>query len=125
MTKEEYKYTYQVDKLGTKLREFYDGIHIQKQDIERTYNDEKSYTKISYTAKGWWGSDNFTLFRDKRVTRNRDDGAWRVSWSSGGFDDEIGIIDRLETVQQIMEDMKCFLEYGTFLFEDETTEEEE
>ena len=125
MNKEEYKYTYQVDKLGTKKRESYDGIYIQKQDIERTYSDEESYTKISYTAKGWWGSDNFTLRRDKKVTRYSDDGSWRVSWSSGGFVNEIGIIGRLETVQQIMEDMKYFLNYGTFLFEDETTEEEE
>ena len=125
MTKEEYKYTYQVDKLGTKKLEYYDGIHIRKQDIERTYSDEESYTKISYTAKGWWGSDNFTLSRNKRVTRHRDDGSWNVSWSSGGFDNEIGIVDRIETVQQIMEDMKHFLECGEFLFEDETTEEEE
>ena len=49
----------------------------------------------------------------------------QVSWSSGGFDDNISIIDRLETVQQIMEDMKHFLEYGEFLFQDETKTEEE
>lgn len=123
--KEEYKYTYQVDNLKTQKREFFDKIHIQKQDIERTYQDEQSWSKVSYTAKGWWSNDNFTLRRDKRVTRYGNDGAWQVSWSSGGFDDNINIVDRLETVQQIMEDMKHFLEYGEFLFQDETKAEEE
>ncbi len=123
--KKEYEYTYQVDSLKTNKRESYSGINIQKQDIKRTYQDEQSWSKISYTGKGWWGSDNFTLSRDKRVSRYNNDGAWEVSWSSGGFDDKIGIIDRLETVQQIMEDMKHFLEYGEFLFNDETKQQEE
>jgi hypothetical protein len=122
---EEYKYTYQKDNLKTAKLEHYDGINIVKQDIERTYQDEKSWSKVSYTGKGWWSSDNFTLRRDKRVNRYTNDGAWEVSWSSGGFDDKIGIVDRLETVQQIMEDMKHFLEYGEFLFNDETRQEEE
>lgn len=121
----EYEYTYQVDNLKTNKRESYSGIHIQKQDIERKYQDEQFWSKVSYTGKGWWGSDNFTLHRDKRISRYTNDGAWEVSWSSGGFDDKIGIIDRLETVQQIMEDMKHFLEYGEFLFNDETKQEEE
>ena len=123
--KEEYKYTYQVDNLKTQKREFFDEIHIQKQDIERTYQDEQFWSKVSYTAKGWWSNDNFTLRRDKRVSRFGNDGAWEVSWSSGGFEGNISIIDRLETVQQIMEDMKHFLEYGEFLFQDETKAEEE
>lgn len=123
--KTEYKYTYQVDNLKTEKREFFDEIHIEKQDIKRTYQDEQFWTKVSYTALGWWGSDNFRLQRDKRVNRYNNDGAWEVSWSSGGFDDKIGIVDRLETVQQIMEDMKHFLEYGEFLFNDETNQEEE
>ena len=92
---EEYKYTYQKDNLKTAKLEHYDGINIVKQDIERTYQDEKSWSKVSYTGKGWWGSDNFTLHRDKRVNRYNNDGAWEVSWSSGGFDDKIGIVDRL------------------------------
>lgn len=124
MTKE-YKYTWEVDNLKTSKRESYSGIHIDKQDIERTYQDEEHYSKVSYTAKGWWSNDNFTLRRDKRISRYSNDGEWKVSWSSGGFNDEIGIIDRLETVQQIMEDMKHFLEYGEFLFHDETKQEEE
>ena len=108
--KEEYKKTYQVDNLKTQKREFFDKIHIQKQDIERTYQDDEFWTKVSYTAKGWWSNDNFTLRREKTVSRFGNDGAWEVSWSSGGFEGNINIIDRLETVQQIMEDMKHFLE---------------
>tara|TARA_R100000700_G_C3159535_1_gene135930 strand:+ start:12 stop:386 length:375 start_codon:yes stop_codon:yes gene_type:complete len=122
--KEEYKYTYQVDNLKTEKREWKDDICIELQDIERTYIDEQFYTAVSYTAKGWWGSDNFKLRRDKQINKYND-GAWKVSWSSGGFEATIGLVDRLETVQQIMEDMKHFLEYGEFLFQDETKTEEE
>ena len=122
--KEEYKYTYQVDSLKTKKREWKDDICIELQDIERTYIDEQFYTAVSYTAKGWWGSDNFKLRRDKQINKYND-GAWKVSWSSGGFEATISLIERLETVQQIMEDMKHFLEYGEFLFQDETKAEEE
>jgi hypothetical protein len=86
--------------------------------------DMQFYTAVHYTAKGWWGSDDFKLRRDKRVNRYND-GAWEVSWSSGGFEATISLIERLETVQQIMEDMKHFLEYGEFLFQDETKAEEE
>jgi hypothetical protein len=118
----EYKDIHQVDNLETKKRESFDEIHIQKQDIKRTYQDEQFWSKVSYTAKGWWSNDNFTLRRDKQVSRYGNDGAWEVSWSSGGFEDTIGLVDRLETVQQIMEDMKHFLEYGEFLFQAEEEE---
>ena len=118
----EYKDIHQVDNLETEKREFFDEIHIQKQDIKRTYEDEQFWSKVSYTAKGWWSNDNFTLRRDKQVSRYGNDGAWEVSWSSGGFEDTIGLVDRLETVQQIMEDMKHFLEYGEFLFQAEEEE---
>mgnify|MGYP003114753985 FL=1 len=123
MTKE-YNEIYQVDNLKTEKREYKDDICIELQDIERTYMDMQFYTAVHYTAKGWWGSDNFRLRRDKRVNRYND-GAWEVSWSSGGFEATISLIERLETVQQIMEDMKHFLEYGEFLFQDETKAEEE
>ena len=122
--KEEYKYTYQVDNLKTEKREWKDDICIELQDIERTYIDEQFYTAVHYTAKGWWGSSNFRLRRDKQINKYND-GAWEVAWSSGGFEATIGLVDRLETVQQIMEDMKHFLEYGEFLFQDETKTEEE
>ena len=118
----EYKDIHQVDNLETEKRESFDEIHIQKQDIKRTYEDEQFWSKVSYTAKGWWSNDNFTLRRDKQVSRYGNDGAWEVSWSSGGFEDTIGLVDRLETVQQIMEDMKHFLEYGEFLFQAEEEE---
>tara|TARA_R100001082_G_C4237868_1_gene106031 strand:- start:142 stop:513 length:372 start_codon:yes stop_codon:yes gene_type:complete len=123
MTKE-YNEIYQVDNLKTKTREYKEDICIELQDIERTYIDEQSYTAVHYTAKGWWGSSNFRLRRDKQLSRYND-GAWEVSWSSGGFEATISLIERLETVQQIMEDMKHFLEYGEFLFQDETKAEEE
>ena len=122
--KEEYKYTYQVDNLKTEKREWKEDICIELQDIERTYIDEQFYTAVHYTAKGWWGSSNFRLRRDKQINKYND-GAWEVAWSSGGFEATIGLVDRLETVQQIMEDMKHFLEYGEFLFQDETKAEEE
>ena len=98
------------------------NIHISKQDIQRTYYENRQCVKITYTAKGWWGSDNFTLDRDKRLSEYSNSGEWNVSWSSGGQDDSINVITRLETVKHIMEDMKYFLEYGKFMNE---TEEEE
>ena len=107
--------------LKTDKRESLD-IHITKQDIQRTYYENRSVVKITYTAKGWWGTDNFTLSRDKTLSEYGSSGEWRVSWSSGGQDNSINVITRLETVQQIMEDMKYFLEYGKFM--NETQEEE-
>ena len=102
--------------LKTAKRETMD-IYITKQDIQRTYYETNSHIKVSYTAKGWWGSDNFTLSRNKRLSEFSGSGEWNVSWSSGGQDDSINVIRRLETVQQIMEDMKYFLEYGKFMNE--------
>ena len=99
------------------------SIRITKQDIQRTYYETNSHVKVSYTAKGFWGSDNFTLSRSKRLSEFSGSGEWNVSWSSGGQDDSINVIRRLETVQHIMEDMKYFLEYGKFM--NETQEEEE
>ena len=99
------------------------NIHISKQDIQRTYYENNTVIKISYTAKGWWGSDNFTLCRDKTLSEFSNSGEWRASWSSGGQDDTINVVRRLETVQQIMEDMKYFLEYGKFM--NDTQKEEE
>lgn len=93
------------------------NIHITKQDIQRTYYENNSVVKVTYTAKGWWGSDNFTLSRDKRLSEFSNSGEWNVGWSSGGQDDSINVIRRLETVQHIMEDMKYFLEYGKFMNE--------
>tara|TARA_R100000234_G_C4910572_1_gene139675 strand:- start:171 stop:527 length:357 start_codon:yes stop_codon:yes gene_type:complete len=98
------------------------NIHITKQDIQRTYYENRSVVKITYTAKGFWGSDNFTLSRDKTLSEYGSSGEWRVSWSSGGQDNSINVVTRLETVQHIMEDMKYFLEYGKFMNQ---TEEEE
>lgn len=93
------------------------NIHITKQDIQRTYYENSSVVKVTYTAKGWWGSDNFTLSRDKTLSEFSNSGEWNVGWSSGGQDDSINVIRRLETVQHIMEDMKYFLEYGKFMNE--------
>lgn len=98
------------------------NIHITKQDIERTYYETPNHIKVSYTAKGWWGSDNFHLSRDKTLSEFSDSGEWNIGWSSGGQDDSINVIRRLETVQHIMEDMKYFLEYGKFM--NEVQEEE-
>tara|TARA_A100001515_G_scaffold37505_2_gene29516 strand:+ start:1038 stop:1391 length:354 start_codon:yes stop_codon:yes gene_type:complete len=108
--------------LKTDKRESLD-IHITKQNIQRTYQESKYSVKVSYTAKGFWGTDNFVLRRDKTLSEYSGSGEWRVSWSSGGQDDSINVITRLETVQHIMEDMKYFLEYGKFM--NETEEEEE
>ena len=105
---------YETVDLKTAKRETMD-IHITKQDIQRTYHETKNYVKVSYTAKGFWGTDNFTLSRDKTLSEYGSSGEWRVSWSSGGQDNSINIVTRLETVQQIMEDMKYFLEYGEFM----------
>jgi len=99
------------------------NIYITKQDIQRTYYENNSVIKVRYTAKGWWGSDNFTLSRDKTLSEFSNSGEWIASWSSGGQDDSINVVRRLETVQQIMEDMKYFLEYGKFM--NETQKEEE
>ncbi len=107
---------YETVDLKTDKRESMD-IHITKQDIQRTYYENNSHVKVSYTAKGWWGRDNFTLSRNKTISEFSGSGEWNVSWSSGGQDDSINVIRRLETVQQIMEDMKHFLEYGKFLSE--------
>ena len=98
------------------------NIHISKQDIQRTYYENRTVVKVTYTAKGWWGSDNFTLSRDKRLSEFSNSGEWRASWSSGGQDDSIHVVRRLETVQQIMEDMKYFLKYGKFMNEPEEEE---
>jgi|TARA_Y100000015_G_scaffold13610_1_gene13046 hypothetical protein len=107
--------------LATPKRESLD-IHITKQDIKRTYYESPFYIKISYSAKGWWGRDIFTLSRDKTLSEFSSSGEWVAHWSSGGQDDSINVITRLETVQQIMEDMKYFLEYGKFM--NEVQEEE-
>jgi len=112
---------YETVDLKTDKRETMD-IHITKQDIQRTYYENSSVVKVTYTAKGWWGSDNFILSRDKTLSEFSGSGEWNVSWSSGGQDDSINVVRRLETVQQIMEDMKYFLEYGKFM--NETQEEE-
>jgi hypothetical protein len=108
--------------LKTDKRESLD-IHITKQDIQRTYQETKNYVKVSYTAKGFWGTDNFVLNRDKTISEYGSSGEWRVSWSSGGQDNSINVITRLETVQHIMEDMKYFLEYGEFMNKYEEEEE--
>ena len=108
--------------LKTDKRESLD-IHITKQNIQRIFQESKYNVKVSYTAKGFWGTDNFVLRRDKTLSEYSGSGEWRVSWSSGGQDDSINVITRLETVQHIMEDMKYFLEYGEFM--NETKEEEE
>jgi len=110
--------------LKTAKRETMD-IYITKQDIQRTYYETNSHVKVSYTAKGWWGTDNFTLSRNKRLSEFSGSGEWNVSWSSGGQDDSINVIRRLETVQHIMEDMKYFLRYGKFMNETNYKEEEE
>lgn len=102
--------------LKTAKRETMD-IYITKQDIKRTYYETNQHIKVSYTAKGWWGTDNFHLSRDKTLSEFSDSGEWNVGWSSGGQDDSINVIRRLETVQHIMEDMKYFLEYGKFMNE--------
>jgi hypothetical protein len=102
--------------LKTAKRETMD-IYITKQDIQRTYSETPTHIKVSYNAKGWWGRDIFTLTRDKTLSEFGGSGEWNVSWSSGGQDDSINVIRRLETVQQIMEDMKYFLENGKFMNE--------
>ena len=112
---------YETVDLKTAKRETMD-IYITKQDIQRTYYESNRHIKVSYTAKGWWGSDNFTLSRDKTLSEFSNSGEWHVSWSTGGQDDSINVIRRLETVQHIMEDMKYFLEYGKFM--NEVQEEE-
>ena len=114
MKKEKERYE-KVD-LSTKKLEYMD-VSLTKQDITRTYTETDRHIKVSYTAKGWWSDDNFHLSREKVLNRYSGSGEWDVGWSSGGFDDTIDIIDRLETVQQIMEDMKYFLEHGEFLKE--------
>ena len=107
---------YETVDLKTAKRETMD-IYITKQDIQRTYYESNRHIKVSYTAKGWWGSDNFTLSRDKTLSEFSNSGEWHVGWSTGGQDDSINVIRRLETVQHIMEDMKYFLEYGKFMNE--------
>tara|TARA_R110002020_G_scaffold216848_1_gene424662 strand:- start:99 stop:491 length:393 start_codon:yes stop_codon:yes gene_type:complete len=117
---EEMKDIFETVDLKTAKRENMD-IYITKQDIQRKYYENNTVIKISYTAKGWWGSDNFTLSRDKTLSEFSNSGEWIASWSSGGQDDSINVVRRLETVQHIMEDMKYFLEYGKFM--NETQEE--
>ena len=102
--------------LKTAKRETMD-IYITKQDIQRTYYESNSHIKVSYTAKGWWGTDNFTLSRDKTLSEFSNYGEWNVRQRAGGKDDSINVIRRLETVQHIMEDMKYFLENGKFMNE--------
>lgn len=102
--------------LKTAKRETMD-IHITKQDIQRTYSETPYHIKVSYNAKGWWGRDIFTLTREKTLSEFSNSGEWNVSWSSGGQDEGINVIRRIETVQQIMEDMKYFLENGKFMNE--------
>jgi len=98
------------------------NIHITKQVIQRTYSETPYHIRVSYTAKGWWGRDIFTLSRDKTLSNFGGSGEWVANWSSGGQDDSINVITRLETVQHIMEDMKYFLEYGKFMNEHEEEE---
>ena len=102
--------------LKTAKRETMD-IYITKQDIQRTYIETPYHIKVSYNAKGWWGRDIFTLSRDKTLSEFGGSGEWVAQWSSGGQDDSINVITRLETVQQIMQDMKYFLENGKFMNE--------
>ena len=49
---------YETVDLKTDKRETMD-IYITKQDIQRTYYETNRHVKVSYTAKGWWGTDNF------------------------------------------------------------------